>query len=91
MRENVSYDTKGGEMAKKVKQSLDLTGQKGTLCDRCLKVLSQARADVIFNLFEGKTLTGKIKGIGQYTILVDVDGEDILIFKHAINYLERVK
>lgn len=64
---------------------------KGTLGDRCLKVLAQAGDKVVFSLSEGEKLTGKVKGTGQYTILVDVEGEDVLIFKHAIKYLEIVK
>lgn len=78
-------------MSKKVSKVLDLTGQKGTLCDRCLKVLAQAGDKVVFNLFGDEKLSGRIKGMGQYTILINIDGEDVLIFKHAIKYLEKVK
>lgn len=72
------------KISKKGDLVLDLTGQKGTLCDRALKVLSHSNAEVVITLFEGEQLQGLIRGIGQYTILLSGHQGDILVFKHAI-------
>lgn len=76
-------------MSKKVKRKLNLSGQKGTLSDKTLKVLSQAGDEIVVKLFENEELTGIIKGIGQYSLLLNRrDQGDILIFKHSVKYIE---
>jgi len=76
---------------KKDRHIIDLTGQKGTLGDRCLKVLAQSGDEVTVKLFEGEELAGTIKGVGTYTILIQGAQGDILVFKHAIKTIWRAK
>lgn len=51
--------------------------------------LNTARRDkhkVTINfLHENEKLTGRIKSFDKFSILLDVNGKDLLIFKHAIS------
>lgn len=50
--------------------------------------LNSARRDklsVTINLMNGSTLTGRIKSFDKFSVLLDSNGQDFLIFKHAIS------
>ena len=64
---------------------------KGTLGDRCLKTLAENNDKVILALREGGEIIGQIRGVGQYTILVNEEGEDLLVFKHSIKFVKKAK
>ncbi len=50
--------------------------------------LNSARRDkltVQINLMNGSALTGRIKSFDKFSVLMDSNGQDYLIFKHAIS------
>jgi host factor-I protein len=50
--------------------------------------LNSARRDklsVSINLMNGSTLAGRIKSFDKFSVLLDSNGQDFLIFKHAIS------
>lgn len=56
--------------------------------------LNTARRDkqtVMFNLMNGETLSGKIKSFDKFSVLIDVEGQDLLLFKHAISTISTEK
>lgn len=56
--------------------------------------LNTARRDkltAVFNLMNGDTLAGKIKSFDKFSVLIDVDGQEYLLFKHAISTVSTEK
>ena len=50
--------------------------------------LNSARRDklsVVIHLLHGATLSGRIKSFDKFSVLLDTNGQDFLIFKHAIS------
>jgi len=50
--------------------------------------LNTARRDkltVLFDLMNGGKISGRIKSFDKFSVLIDVDGQDFLLFKHAIS------
>jgi len=50
--------------------------------------LNSARRDklsVTINLMNGSTLAGRIKSFDKFSVLMDSNGQDYLVFKHAIS------
>ena len=50
--------------------------------------LNSARRDklsVTINLMNGSTLSGRIKSFDKFSVLLDSNSQDFLIFKHAIS------
>jgi host factor-I protein len=50
--------------------------------------LNSARRDklsVLLHLMNGSTLAGRIKSFDKFSVLLDSNGTDFLIFKHAIS------
>lgn len=50
--------------------------------------LNSARRDkltVHINLMNASTLAGRIKSFDKFSVLLDSNGQDFLIFKHAIS------
>jgi host factor-I protein len=50
--------------------------------------LNSARRDklsVQIHLMNGSTLAGRIKSFDKFSVLMDSNGQDYLIFKHAIS------
>ena len=50
--------------------------------------LNSARRDklsVQINLMNGSTLAGRIKSFDKFSVLMDSNGQDFLIFQHAIS------
>jgi host factor-I protein len=53
--------------------------------------LNTARRDrvlVTFHLMSGVSMQARIKGFDKFAVVVDVDGTDHLVFKHAIASIE---
>lgn len=49
--------------------------------------LNTARRDkitVTFDLMHGESLSGRIKSFDKFSVLLDLEGNEVLIFKHAI-------
>jgi host factor-I protein len=70
----------------------DLPGKKGLICMKNLNLqdvfLNQARKEripVTFFLVNGFQFRGVVKGFDNYTVILECDGKQELIYKHAIS------
>ena len=53
--------------------------------DAFLNSARRERATVVIHQLQGSTLTGRIKSFDKFSLLLDVGGQDFLVFKHAIS------
>ncbi|HEY0427751.1 MAG TPA: RNA chaperone Hfq [Pyrinomonadaceae bacterium] len=53
--------------------------------DAFLNTARRERYNVIIHLLHGATLAGRIRSFDKFSVLLDVGGQDFLIFKHAIS------
>jgi len=53
--------------------------------DAFLNTARREKHGVIVHLLHGSTLSGRIKSFDKFSVLLDVGGQDFLIFKHAIS------
>jgi len=53
--------------------------------DELLEELKEEGKEVVIYLTRGTRITGKILASDQFTILIDVNGEKQLVYKHAIS------
>ena len=53
--------------------------------DAFLNTARRDKANIIIHLLQGSTLNGRIKSFDKFSVLLDVGGQDYLIFKHAIS------
>lgn len=53
--------------------------------DAFLNSARRERINVVIHLLTGSTLSGRIKSFDKFSVLLDVGGQDVLIFKHAIS------
>ncbi len=53
--------------------------------DEVLNRLKEEGKEITVYLIRGTRITGKIEGVDQFTILLNVNGEKQLIYKHAIS------
>ncbi|WP_457639401.1 RNA chaperone Hfq [Persephonella sp.] len=53
--------------------------------DELLEELKEEGKEVVIYLTRGTRITGKIVASDQFTILIDVNGEKQLVYKHAIS------
>lgn len=53
--------------------------------DAFLNTARRERVGVVVHLLHGATLAGRIKSFDKFSVLLDVGGQDFLIFKHAIS------
>lgn len=53
--------------------------------DEFLHSLKKDRQIATIYLMNGYKLSGKIKGFDKFTVVLDSNGQDIMIFKHAIS------
>lgn len=53
--------------------------------DAFLNTARRERMSVVVHLLHGATLSGRIKSFDKFSVLLDVGGQDSLIFKHAIS------
>ena len=59
--------------------------------DAFLNSARRERISVIVHLLPGSTLSGRIKSFDKFSVLLDVGGPDVLIFKHAISSISQEK
>lgn len=57
--------------------------------DAYLNSARRERATVMIHLLHGATLTGRIKSFDKFSVLLDVGGPDMLVFKHAISTISQ--
>ena len=59
--------------------------QPQNIQDAFLNTARREKSNILIHLLHGATLTGRIKSFDKFSVLLDVSGEDFLIFKHAIS------
>lgn len=52
--------------------------------DAFLNTLRREKALVTINMLHGSSLSGRLKSFDKFSVLLDANGQDFLIFKHAI-------
>ena len=57
--------------------------------DAFLNTARRERSNVTIYLMHGAKLTGRIKSFDKFSVLLDVGGTDVLIFKHAISTISQ--
>jgi host factor-I protein len=53
--------------------------------DAFLNSARRERVTVAFHLLQGKTVLGRIKSFDKFSVLLDVAGAEVLVFKHAVS------
>ena len=53
--------------------------------DAFLNTARRDKVNIVIHLLQGSTLNGRIKSFDKFSVLLDVGGQDYLIFKHAIS------
>lgn len=53
--------------------------------DAFLNTARREKLGIVIHLLHGATLSGRIKSFDKFSVLLDVSGQDFLIFKHAIS------
>lgn len=48
----------------------------------------KAGAEMKVELTTGRTLSGRLKRFDRFALLIEIDGEEILIYKHAVATVE---
>lgn len=57
--------------------------------DAFLNSARREKVTVVIHLLQGSTLAGRIKSFDKFSVLMDVTGQDFLIFKHAISSISQ--
>ncbi len=53
--------------------------------DAFLNTARRERFNIVIHLIHGATLAGRIKSFDKFSLMLDVGGQDVLIYKHAIS------
>ena len=53
--------------------------------DGFLNNARRERMTITINLLHGSTISGRIKSFDKFAMMLDSEGQDILLFKHAIS------
>jgi host factor-I protein len=57
--------------------------------DAFLNSARREKIAVVIHLLQGSTLSGRIKSFDKFSVLLDVGGSDVLIFKHSISTISQ--
>ncbi len=57
--------------------------------DAFLNSARRERINVVIHLLQGATVAGRIKSFDKFSVLLDVGGQDVLIFKHSISTISQ--
>ncbi len=57
--------------------------------DAFLNSARREKINVVIHLLQGSTLSGRIKSFDKNSVLLDVGGQDVLIFKHSISTISQ--
>lgn len=57
--------------------------------DAFLNSARRERITVVIHFLQGATVSGRIKSFDKFSVLLDVGGPDVLIFKHAISSISQ--
>ena len=71
----------------------DAFGERGTpsVQDVFLNTARRDRAAITVHLTTGVSFDARIKGFDKYAVIVDVNGAEHLVFKHAIAFIETAR
>jgi host factor-I protein len=65
---------------------MEKTGNGGqNLQDEFLHALKRERQSATVYLMNGYKLSGRIMGFDKFTVVLDSNGQEIMVFKHAIS------
>lgn len=53
--------------------------------DAFLNTARRERFNIIIQLLQGATLAGRIRSFDKFSVLLDISGQEFLVFKHAIS------
>lgn len=62
---------------------MEKTGSQN-IQDAFLNTLRREKAVVTIHLLHGTTLSGRLKSFDKFSVMLDSNGQDFLVFKHAI-------
>ena len=57
--------------------------------DAFLNTARRERFSIVIHLMHGATLSGRIKSFDKFSVMLDVGGQDVLIFKHSISTISQ--
>ena len=57
--------------------------------DAFLNSARRERINVVVHLLQGATLSGRIKSFDKFSVLLDVGGQDVLVFKHSVSTISQ--
>ena len=57
--------------------------------DAFLNSARRERINVVVHLLQGSTLSGRIKSFDKFSVLLDVGGQDVLVFKHSVSTISQ--
>ena len=57
--------------------------------DAFLNTARREKFSIIIHLMHGATLSGRIKSFDKFSVMLDVGGQDVLIFKHSISTISQ--
>ena len=72
----------------------DAFGERGaapSVQDTFLNTARRDRASVTVHLMTGVAFDARIKGFDRYAVIVEVNGAEHLVFKHAIAFIETAR
>ena len=68
-----------------------LRGGEPSVQDLFLNTARRERASITVHLMTGVSFDARIKGFDKFAVLVDVNGSEHLVFKHAIAFIETAR
>ena len=71
-----------------VTEARSATSAQSTIQDLFLNFARRDRLSVTIHLMDGRHLEARIKNFDKFAVVVEVGGQDQLIFKHAIATIE---
>jgi host factor-I protein len=83
----VNIETGKPEIKKSKKRFIIMAKQSSSLQDIFLNTARKEKIDITIYLMNGVPIKGKVLSFDTFTILLDVDKKQNLIYKHAISTL----
>ena len=78
-------------MAQVSEPRASLSAQQSNIQDVFLNFARRDRLSVTIHLMDGRTFEARIKNFDKFAVIVEVDGTDQLVFKHAIATIETTR
>ena len=78
-------------MAQVSEPRASLSAQQPNIQDVFLNFARRDRLSLTFHLMDGRQFDARIKNFDKYAVIVEVDGTDQLVFKHAIATIESAR